>query len=46
MNKIIKTGNFDLVLNNNLSKEMFLQIEQFSIHLLVIMKILTENIGV
>lgn len=27
INKILKTGNFDLVLNNNLSKEMFLQYE-------------------
>lgn len=27
LNKILKTGNFDLVLNNNLSKEMFLQYE-------------------
>lgn len=27
INKIIKTSNFDLVLNNNLSKEMFLQYE-------------------
>lgn len=27
INKLIKTGNFDLVLNNNLSKEMFLQYE-------------------
>ena len=24
LNKILKTSNFDLVLNNNLSKEMFL----------------------
>ena len=28
INKILKTGNFDLVLNNNLSKEMFLQYEE------------------
>ena len=28
LNKIIKTSNFDLVLNNNLSKEMFLQYEE------------------
>lgn len=27
INKILKTGNFDIVLNNNLSKEMFLQYE-------------------
>lgn len=27
INKLIKTGNFDLVLNNNLSKEMFLNYE-------------------
>lgn len=27
INKILKTGNFDLVLNNNLSKEMFLNYE-------------------
>lgn len=28
INKILKTGNFDIVLNNNLSKEMFLQYEE------------------
>lgn len=28
LNKIIKTSNYDLVLNNNLSKEMFLQYEE------------------
>ena len=28
INHILKTGNFDLVLNNNLSKEMFLQYEE------------------
>ena len=28
LNKLIKTGDFDLVLNNNLSKEMFLDYEQ------------------
>ena len=28
LNKILKTSNFDLVLNNNLSKEMFLNYEE------------------